>query len=190
MSNVHRDLTAKVKAVLSLTAIKEINFSFQGIWIRPLDYHDVKAQLEKKVKVRYVEGLMPAYFPDGNYLRLPFKDIVRPYHFCTVVHEVTHAVCDLEKQKRMTHDVSEAIAYLAESIFARNHFRGCRYEALLDKPTDQNSSLRKAWDLSKYYKIGYLSNNVSDARANELVKFVRHSGAYGHKAKQVVGYNG
>ena len=98
-----------------------INFDLNGLNITGDGFGRVAALVEEgNVRVRVDPGLCSAaaYDPENNILKLPINRMNDSDIRMSVVHEATHAICDLARAQGYVY-VEESAAYLAEFIFAR-----------------------------------------------------------------------
>lgn len=98
-----------------------INFDLNGLNISGGGFGRVAALVEEgNIRVRVDSALCSAaaYDPEFNVLKLPTNRISDSDIQMSVVHEATHAICDLARARGHVY-VEESAAFLAEFVFAR-----------------------------------------------------------------------
>ena len=98
-----------------------INFDLNGLNITGGKFGQVAALVEEgNIRVRVDPDLCAAaaYDPEYNVLKLPINRMNDSHIQMSVVHEATHAICDLARAQGYVY-VEESAAFLAEFIFAR-----------------------------------------------------------------------
>lgn len=110
-----------VARLLRSEPVAGINFNLNGLNISGNGFGRIAALVEEgNVRVRVDPALCSAaaYDPYYNILKLPANRISDSDIQMSVVHEATHAICDLAHARGHVY-VEESAAYLAEHVFAR-----------------------------------------------------------------------
>ena len=113
-----------VHTVLGEPAIKKISFDHAGFAVRPSSFAEVdKALASGRISIAVVRKLSSTGVYDVTLNRLEFKspgaNTLR--RRALIVHECVHAWFDLSTAKNMKVKTSEAMAFLAQCIFARTN---------------------------------------------------------------------
>jgi hypothetical protein len=129
------------EAVLSALrdpAINKINLTIDGFSITPHSYIQVRDKIaDGKIQVKYNPRLMNAstgqpyafYHAPTNVLNCGFSVATAPPRMGLIVHEATHAACDIANHAAMSTVTSEAIAYIAQAIFMLEKMPDAPYQA-------------------------------------------------------------
>lgn len=185
-----------IVAVLADPDVQYINFVIGGYDFRPEHYQRVSSAVSSgQLDTRFNPGQADDAWYDSSCnlfsLRSPFADTNTKK--ALIIHEATHASCDLRNLRNMCVDTSEAAGYIAQCIFLRRKTspqqirQGYRLTS-----TDGNIDwvLEKAWEIAG----DILTNGFTHRqKTQELMERVRLCPIYhtpGAAVSPVAGYNG
>lgn len=115
-----------ILTALADPAINKIKLSIDGFDINPQSYARVREKIMAgKIEVKYNPRLISSatgnpyafYHAPTNVLNCGFSSAAAAPRRGLVIHEATHAACDIANDFSMTTVTSEALAYLAQAIF-------------------------------------------------------------------------
>jgi len=127
-----------VVATLKDAAIGQINLTIDGFTITPASYAQVRDKITGGgIKVRFDPSLVNGatgnpsalYHAPSNTLSCGFTVAQAAPRRGLIVHEATHAACDIANYAGMSLVTSEAIAYIAQAIFMREKAPNTPYQA-------------------------------------------------------------
>lgn len=140
VTDPHANLVQSIISVLSDALLSSVNFEAAGVIISHGDYLLVRKSLEDGAMTaevhRFPPGVRGVYFAQdaldratgavliaANTFALPFGRAASNDQKATVVHEATHAICDMRAVGRagtpFTRDQSESIAHIAQAVYHR-----------------------------------------------------------------------
>lgn len=126
-----------VLGALADPSVKKINLTVDGFSIIPENYERVRdAIIRGSITVRYNRSLknprsgLPygRYTPSLDILELGFSSAPSAKAIGVIIHEATHAACDIEKFDSMTITTSEILAYVAQAIVMRTKSPDAAFE--------------------------------------------------------------
>lgn len=165
-------------------------FSVNGTYFDPVDLQKIgqKIQAGYYPAVKYNSKLTHSYYHSSNN-ELWFKFFSAPsvMERSMVIHEATHAVCDMNSAK-MTIAESEAMAYIVQSQFAyaNNPYPKQRY---LQGGTWQSDRVFQiAWTLAK--KLIESGQTITASEVSTLKNAIAGNPTYAASAANSAGYNG
>ncbi len=140
-------LESMVTTVLSKPEVAKIKFSFGVVSIDSSSYLKVKNAITGgKIKVSYRASLGPQraiYRYTHNTLFVGFRTAAgNADREALVVHECTHAACDIAGKKMLVKE-SEAAAYIAQCLYF--YYKNEKAIKSGAKPTFANDILKTAW---------------------------------------------
>jgi hypothetical protein len=139
--------TQMVKNVLLSSQVDKIKpFSIGGFTLSPCYYRGLAGFMmlgSPTVVYDYTYSGEAEYRPGSNKLIIGFESIGYNENRGIIIHEATHAVCDMLKIKMIRGD-AEAMAYIAQCQFMRANFGDW---GLTDPDPIINEIFRKAWIL-------------------------------------------
>ena len=162
------DLKTQVSNVLAKAETSKINFSLPTIAIGSNSYKDVKTNIDSgKITVAYdikVGANAAKYRYTANTLFLGFSLVDNADKEALIIHECTHAACDIAK-KTLLISHSEAAAYVAQCLY----FYYLNEKALSTgkQPTFKSGILQAAWDASTKAR-----NNNGSLSAKDIEKLI------------------
>ncbi len=188
-----------VATVLEDPAIQRINFVIGGFEIRPPLYqlvHDaITSVIGRRVEVLCNPNQRNDAWYDSDHNQFSLKSVfARPTtKQALIVHEATHAGCDLRNDHHMRVDTSEAAAYIAQCIYMRQKTRPADLRAgtrLIDDDPDIDAIFEQAWTVA-----GSILDHGFSHRADteELQRRIRACETYNPQHLQTMaaaGFNG
>ena len=181
------DLKTQVSNVLAKTATAKIKFSLDGISIDANAYKQVKTNIENgKIQVNYSDkiGATAKYRYTHNILFLGFKNIDNSDKEALVIHECTHAACDIAgKAVLVSH--SEAAAHVAQCLYY--YYINEAALASGNKPTFKSSLLKAAWDVAMTARQ---NSTLSDEDIKTLMAEIAKHPTYKDGANQNENFDG
>lgn len=182
-------LATQVSDLLAKAATGKINFSIPTIAIGPQSYKEVKANIDNgKISVVHDNKYganVARYRYSENKLLLGFKLVETTDQEALIIHECTHAACDIAG-KTLLEINSEIAAFLAQV----SYFYYANESAILagSKPTFTPGILKEAWEAAAVARgnKGMLGANDLARLSAEIVKVPVYSKA----DKNNVAYNG
>ena len=123
-----KDVACKGAALAALAdpAINKIQLSIDGFTISPASYAQVRQKINSgSIQVKFNSRLSNGpngypyafYHAPTNVLNLGFSTATTAPRKGLIVHEATHAACDIVPYSSMTTVTSEVLAYIAQAIF-------------------------------------------------------------------------
>lgn len=183
------DLETKVSNVLMKTETGKIKFSLGEISIDSNSYKQVKTQIDNgKIKVVYSKEIganAAKYRYTHNTLFLGFQSVNNIDKEALIIHECTHAACDIAK-KALLVSHSEAAAYIAQCLY----FYYRNEQALSTgnlKPTFKSKILKAAWNVATK---ALHNSSLGDNDIKELLAEIARDSAYKKRHKQKENYDG
>jgi len=180
-------LETQVVKVLTKAETGKIKFSLGVISIDSNSYKQVKTNIDNgKIKVVYDSKLgknAAKYRYTHNTLFLGFQLADTGDREALIIHECTHAVCDIAK-KALLVSQSEAAAYVAQCLY----FYYLNEAALAKgtvQPTFKSGILQAAWDVATKARQ---NSSLSDKDTEKLIAEIAKDPAY--KSKQSYAYDG
>jgi hypothetical protein len=181
------NLETQIGNVLTKVETGKIKFSLGAISIDANSYKQVKTNIDNgKIKVVYSNkiGADAKYRYTSNTLSLGFQVVDTSDKEALIIHECTHAACDIAgKALLVTH--SEAAAYVAQCLY----FYYINETALANgnTPTFKLPILQAAWDVAtKARQNSSLSNKDIEKLLAEIAKHPM----YKDRATQDENYDG
>jgi hypothetical protein len=188
-----------VLSVLRDPAIERINFVIGGYEIRPRLYERVRGAVDglfgPHIEVVANPHQADAAWYDSDANRLSLRSVLAETDTrkALIVHEATHAGCDLLNYHQMRTDTSEAAAYIAQCIFLRQKTSAADLAAgnrLTSSNRGTDRILEQAWAVAGQI----LAHGFSHRRdTEELQDRIRHSTRYNPDHLQempAAGFNG
>lgn len=118
-------------AALQDPSVEKIKFTVDGFSISPENYEEVNdAIVSGSITVRYDGSLknpqtgLPycQYNPLSDILTVGFGSSASANTRAIIIHEATHAACDIDIFTSMTNTTSEILAYIAQTIVMTTYF--------------------------------------------------------------------
>ena len=183
------NLDTKVSAILAKAETGKIKFSLGAISIDSNAYKQVKTNIDNgKIKVVYdakVGAGTAKYRYTHNTLRLGFQVIDTADKEALIIHECTHAACDIAK-KALLVSHSEAAAYVAQCLY----FYYLNEAALATgnvQPTFKSGILTAAWDVATKARQ---NSSLSDKDIEKLLAEIAKDSKYKDRHSQNEDYDG
>jgi len=158
-TDVDANLAQSLINVLSHPRLADISFSMMGVTISWGSYLQVRKALEDLAITAEFFPVPPSMGVHGVYLAqevkdpatgdilftantfvMPFQRAVKTQQKVTVIHEATHAFCDIRQIGRagtaaFSRSQSESVAFLAQAIFHRILAGGAQTDPLISDPS-------------------------------------------------------
>lgn len=195
--------TNMVFKVLKDPRMKRLTFGVSVYKFEPHHYARLAFELARgTVETRFdsAEVETAGYNPLNDTMYFGFKALRTIEHKAAVVHECTHAVCDMRGLKLMDQTASEMAAYIAQYMFiGANMFRHEREAVRFTPGGDFNigSIANAAWRIAHSnlcqtdpYKPSPARGYGTNADYADLAEAIMKSKLYAKKAEDLVGYNG
>lgn len=195
--------TNMVLEVLKDPRIQLLNFSVSLYRFRPHDYARLAIEiLRGNVDAEFDRNQTStaAYNPQEDTLYFGFKTLKYIEHKAAIVHECTHAICDMRGLKLMDQTASEMAAYIAQYMFLAAYIpKSKRAEQQFNLGAEDNIGYigRAAWRIAHSYlcqndphKKELAPGFGTDADYADLADAIRKSNLYKKKADNMVGNNG
>lgn len=195
--------TNMVFEVLQDPRIKRLNFSISLYKFQPYDFArlyfeiyrgNVNAEFDKN------ETETAGYNPRNDTLYFGFKNLKFIEYKAAIVHECTHAICDMRGLKLMDQTASEMAAYIAQYMFIGANMPKMHREQVRFDPGGENnigSIAGAAWRIAHSYlcqndpyKPAPAKGYGTDSDYADLADAIRKSKLYKKKADKLVGYDG
>lgn len=175
---------------LKETSVQKMkDFNFAGIGFSPKVF-PVLAQMidDDKIEVEYEDGLkgQAAYDYAKNTLFVSFTKPDSLTKKALLIHECTHAVYDVVKQK-MNVQTSESIAYIAQCMYARIH--AAPGSPRLQNPNDsvRDEVFKVGWEIAGSILDG---KSVSLSEQTAMISAVSKHPFYSGNFAASAGFNG
>ena len=195
--------TNMVFEVLQDPRIKRLNFSVSIYKFQPHHYAQLYFELLRgNVSAEFdpKEKDTAGYNPLNDTLYFGFKKLEVLEYKAAIVHECTHAICDMRGLKLMDQTASEMAAYIAQFMFMSANIPKTRRETAKFTPGGDNnigSIAGAAWRIAHSnlcqndpFKPGTAPGFGTNADYANLAEAIRVSDLYEKKADKMVGYNG
>ena len=170
-------LETSVSNLMAKAETGKIKFTLAGIAIDSTSYKAVKDCVDNaKIKVSYDATLganAAKYRYTHNTLFLGFQPVTGQDKEALVVHECTHAACDIAKKSLLVSN-SEAAAYVAQSLY----FFYMNEKVLADgkvKPTFKSGILQAAWDVATQARA---TPSLTNEHIKKLLEEIAKDAAY------------
>lgn len=198
-----RRARSTILRVLNDDRIKKVNFYISLYKITNDFYDDVRRAIkEDRIAVVYEDGLghdMAEYDPANNSIHVGFTHTSRSMLQALIVHECTHAACDLKRFVFMDRIVAEMTAYIAQAMFFAAkynqrervgiEFRGEVLNAAIDIARRNLAYNEADFDNNWHAKLkDYMK--TTDAHYLRLERAIRNHPVYEHRLEGHGSYNG
>jgi len=195
--------TNMVLKVLRDPRVRFLNFGVSLYRFQPHDYAMLYAQImlgNVRAEFDVNETSTAGYNPQNDTLYVGFKSLKYLEYKAAIIHECTHAICDMRGLKMMDQTASEMAAYIAQYMFIGADMPKYQREKISFTPGGENnigSIGAAAWRIAHSYlcqndpyKPAPAPGFGTDADYVDLANAIRGSGLYSKKADKIVGYDG
>jgi hypothetical protein len=184
-----RAATATVLTTLRDAAVRRIQFRYSIINVNYLWYRAVAQAIQSgRITVWFEPRLSSTgeYDIRGNRLLLKYTQANSISRKMVIVHEATHAACDIRRQ-HLGVLASESLAYLAGAMYNRWTVNNIEARRVRNRNASTDRILSAAWQLSGMLLAGH---RVSLQNCIPLFSSLARHPGYAQDWEKVVLYNG